>query len=634
MAYTASSAVTQGTPTRSSEYAVLSANTDWLKLKANVDHDFDNVTTATGKHKSIQALADSTYDIGTAALRFRVVYADTLGDTGQALAIAATSVTLPSGHAFSWNAGDVTLTHSANALAVAGGALNTEAITASGVLNIATATNWQLGSAAYTGSMANLNTLRDDSMADALHRHSELSASDGTPNPAVQVDAAGNVGVGGTPVDALHVQAAANAADFRLTDATTGHLATDGFAIELRPVTSALYLWNYEAYKMVFGTSAAERMILDSSGNLGIGVGPYGTGSTHTALYYGGNASVSTLTAAGAGNVAWYGINAQYDTDNTWEYISTDEAALFQMQDGAYTWYTAASGTAGVDITWINAMALTAASQMLIGTATASANAAGPSLGVAQGANDDMLFWGSSSDVAGGTIGTSDTDQYVWMKKVTATGGGLLLATKTDANHDVDSPGFRLLNYQDDSFTNAVKTGAGRAGIELVAWMHNSAGADAAWTADGNIFMVGKGNGAGGQAALFIVDEDGDLFADGGSSSTTMVTLYDGEDDAQLLRAYDLARSEAGAKGLIPREWDEFLKYNEDDLVRLGLLGAPLKEGGLTNFTRLVQAHNGAIVQSAEKVWALEERLVQIQEAHGLEIAELKQQLAQLQERN
>ncbi|KKR01929.1 MAG: seg, partial [Microgenomates group bacterium GW2011_GWC1_39_12] len=65
-------------------------------------------------------------------------------------------------------------------------------------LNISTATNWQLASTAFTGTMANLNTLRDDSMADALHRHSELSASDGTPNPALVVDASGNVGIGYT----------------------------------------------------------------------------------------------------------------------------------------------------------------------------------------------------------------------------------------------------------------------------------------------------------------------------------------------------------------------------------------------------------------------------------------------------
>jgi len=40
--------------------------------------------------------------------------------------------------------------------------------------------------------------LNNDSMADALHRHSELSASDGTPNPALSVDADGNVGINTT----------------------------------------------------------------------------------------------------------------------------------------------------------------------------------------------------------------------------------------------------------------------------------------------------------------------------------------------------------------------------------------------------------------------------------------------------
>lgn len=42
--------------------------------------------------------------------------------------------------------------------------------------------------------ISSLTPLIDDSMADALHRHSELSAADGTPNQAVFVDNAGNVG--------------------------------------------------------------------------------------------------------------------------------------------------------------------------------------------------------------------------------------------------------------------------------------------------------------------------------------------------------------------------------------------------------------------------------------------------------
>lgn len=52
------------------------------------------------------------------------------------------------------------------------------------------------GDTAATG--AELETLTDDSMADSLHRHSELSASDGSPNPVLSVSNDGNVGLGTT----------------------------------------------------------------------------------------------------------------------------------------------------------------------------------------------------------------------------------------------------------------------------------------------------------------------------------------------------------------------------------------------------------------------------------------------------
>ncbi len=56
-----------------------------------------------------------------------------------------------------------------------------------------------------------LNPLIDNSMADALHRHSELSASDGTPDRALVVDAAGKVGIGtASPQRLLHLDGGAN----------------------------------------------------------------------------------------------------------------------------------------------------------------------------------------------------------------------------------------------------------------------------------------------------------------------------------------------------------------------------------------------------------------------------------------
>ena len=52
-----------------------------------------------------------------------------------------------------------------------------------------------------TATGAELDDLTDNSMADTLHRHSELSASDGTPDRALIVNASGNVGIGTTAPD-------------------------------------------------------------------------------------------------------------------------------------------------------------------------------------------------------------------------------------------------------------------------------------------------------------------------------------------------------------------------------------------------------------------------------------------------
>jgi len=57
-----------------------------------------------------------------------------------------------------------------------------------------------------TATGAELDTLTDNSIVDTLHRHSELSASDGTPDPALSVDAAGNVLIGtGSPTVPLDI---------------------------------------------------------------------------------------------------------------------------------------------------------------------------------------------------------------------------------------------------------------------------------------------------------------------------------------------------------------------------------------------------------------------------------------------
>ena len=75
---------------------------------------------------------DSTDDLGSTSKRFANLYVDSIGDTGQDLTIAATTTNLPSGHITDYNSADVTITHAANTLTIAGGNTVVDSLTSGG----------------------------------------------------------------------------------------------------------------------------------------------------------------------------------------------------------------------------------------------------------------------------------------------------------------------------------------------------------------------------------------------------------------------------------------------------------------------------------------------------------------------
>ena len=111
--------------------------------------------------------------------------------------------------------------------------------------------------------------------------------------------------------------------------------------------------------------------------------------------------------------------------------------------------------------------------------------------------------------------------------------------------------------------------------------------------ANANIFTVGDES----VGVHFIVDGEGDLFADGSAA-----TVYDTVDDVAVLSAFDRNLSEEGAKGYIEQEWEKTLAENEQTLIDLNILGGPrvgvqAEERGLINYTGLARLHNSAIRQ-------------------------------------
>jgi hypothetical protein len=109
-------------------------------------------------------------------------------------------------------------------------------------------------------------------------------------------------------------------------------------------------------YLRVF-TGGSERMRIDSSGNLGLGVTP--SASNIPSI----QSSFGIFTGNNQANIA---ANAYYN--NQWNYTSTAVASLYTQTAGQHRFFTAASGTAGNAITFTQAMSLTAAGDLLVGT--------------------------------------------------------------------------------------------------------------------------------------------------------------------------------------------------------------------------------------------------------------------------
>jgi hypothetical protein len=113
------------------------------------------------------------------------------------------------------------------------------------------------------------------------------------------------------------------------------------------------------------GTSSVERMRLDSSGNLGLGVTPSAWG-------FNGNLELpatNNISFQGSGNLLF---NAFYSVSSSgYLYKISAAAARYQATSGGqHQWYTAPSGTAGNAISFTQAMTLTASSELNIDSGT------------------------------------------------------------------------------------------------------------------------------------------------------------------------------------------------------------------------------------------------------------------------
>ena len=114
-------------------------------------------------------------------------------------------------------------------------------------------------------------------------------------------------------------------------------------------------------------SNATTNAVLDTNGNLGVGVTPSAWRSGTKALQIG---SYTNLMSDNS-NAALQLTSNAYNNGTNWIYENNGYANLYQNYQGQHQWYYAPSGTAGNAITFTQAMTLDVSGNLVVGTPSA-----------------------------------------------------------------------------------------------------------------------------------------------------------------------------------------------------------------------------------------------------------------------
>jgi hypothetical protein len=227
------------------------------------------------------------------------------------------------------------------------------------------------------------------------------------------LDASGNLGIGTSSPSSFYSLAdnlvvgtgsGGNGLTVYSGSANSGYI---GFNDTASASMQGFIQYNHNGDYMAFAPNGSEKVRVDSSGHVGIGVTPYAWGPVIRALQINTTGmSLFTYTAGGTTDQYAFLTNNSYQNGGYADvYVRTNPAAQYRQLNNVHAWYNAPSGAAGTAISFTQAMTLDSSGNLNLAKTASSMTVAGCRLGanggseiVTQGNNNTALKIASTDD--------------------------------------------------------------------------------------------------------------------------------------------------------------------------------------------------------------------------------------------
>ncbi|MCB0480834.1 MAG: hypothetical protein KDC83_05345 [Flavobacteriales bacterium] len=154
---------------------------------------------------------------------------------------------------------------------------------------------FQNSGAAYTWNIRRENV--GGNQADLVFRGGAANSDINALDERMRIDQNGNLGIGTSdPHNQVHINSSASSSWLQITNSSTGSSSTDGFRLGTTGLNT--YFQGYEVGNLYFRTSNSDRMMISSTGYIGIG-----TNSPSAFLHIQDNADAEIWLEADADNV-------------------------------------------------------------------------------------------------------------------------------------------------------------------------------------------------------------------------------------------------------------------------------------------------------------------------------------------